>query len=526
MNIPPLITRPLCLAYAFGVLAFLTTHSAPAQGQSEAPSTAPASQAQPTTEPVKDLEPPATPAPAEATPADVSTTNAPAELKMNFRGAPLNLVLDYLSDAAGFIINKETDVRGTVDVWSKHPLTKEEAVELLNAVLKKNGYAVTRNGRILTVVSMDNAKTADLDIVTGSNPEEVEKSDEIVTQIIPVRHANATQLMNNLQVLLPTSATLSVNESANSLILVATKTDIRRMLRVVTALDSSIASVSSIKVFPLQYADAKQLATVVQQLFAVQSTGNAMNARAQFFNMMRGGGPGGPGGMNAGGGGSSGGGNAAGARVVAAADETSNSLIVSAAADLMDTITKMVQEIDVPQSDVTELRVFHLQNADPVELADQFTQLFPDESRSNSGDRSSRFRFSNGGRFGSSSSTGTSDRLKKKTQVLAVPDQRTSSLLVSAAAEMMPQIADMIAQLDSSPAKKEKVAVFDLQNADPNDVYQILQDLFNRNTTMRNSSANRSGSMLGQNNPLTQRATQQQRNTTSGNSSSVRRSGN
>jgi general secretion pathway protein D len=443
---------------------------------------------------------------------------------MDFRGAPLNLVLDYLSDAAGFIINKETDVRGTVDVWSKHPLTKEEAVELLNSVLKKNGYAVTRNGRILTIVSVDNVKTADLDIVTGSNPEEVEKSDEVVTQIIPVRHANAAQLRDNLLVLLPTSATLSVNESANSLILVATKTDIRRMLRVVTALDSSIASVSSIKVFPLQYADAKQLATVVQQLFAVQSSGNAMNARAQFFNMMRGGGPGGPGGMSSGG--SSGGGNAAGARVVAAADETSNSLIVSAAADLMDTITKMVQEIDVPQSDITELRVFHLLNADPVELADQFTQLFPDETRSNSGDRGSRFRFNNGGRFGGSSSTGTSDRLKKKTQVLAVPDQRTSSLLVSAAAEMMPQIADMIAQLDSSPAKKEKVAVYDLQNADPNDVYQILQDLFNRNTTMRNSSANRSGSMLGQNNPLTQRATQQQRNTTSGTGSSVRRSSN
>src|SRR5437867_1162686 len=70
-------------------------------------------------------------------------------LRLNFRGAPLNLVLDYLSDAAGFVINKEADVRGTVDVWSKEPLSKDEAVDLLNSVLKKNGCAVTRNGRIL-----------------------------------------------------------------------------------------------------------------------------------------------------------------------------------------------------------------------------------------------------------------------------------------------------------------------------------------------------------------------------------------
>lgn len=57
---------------------------------------------------------------------------------------PRLTVLDYLSDAAGFIINKEADVRGTLDVQGKD-LTREEAVEVLNSALKKNGYAVIRN---------------------------------------------------------------------------------------------------------------------------------------------------------------------------------------------------------------------------------------------------------------------------------------------------------------------------------------------------------------------------------------------
>src|SRR5215831_14245282 len=191
------------------------------------------------------------PAPSE-TAAASDTAAAPAGVKgegglrLNFRGAPLNLVLDYLSDAAGFVINKEADVRGTVDVWSKEPLSKDEAVKLLNSVLRKNGYAVTRDGRILTIVSLESAKTSDLDIQQGVKWEDVEKGDEVVTQIIPVRYANATQLMNNLQVLLPTTDSISVNESANSIILVATKTDFRRMLRIVQALDTTIASVSSI----------------------------------------------------------------------------------------------------------------------------------------------------------------------------------------------------------------------------------------------------------------------------------------
>ena len=88
----------------------------------------------------------------------VVVENGTNGLRLNFHDAPLNLVLDYLSDAAGFIINQETDVRGTVDVQGKD-LTKDEAVEVLNSALKKNGYAVIRNGRILTIVAQDTAKT-------------------------------------------------------------------------------------------------------------------------------------------------------------------------------------------------------------------------------------------------------------------------------------------------------------------------------------------------------------------------------
>ena len=87
-----------------------------------------------------DSSPPATstnhPPAAEPAPAAATTTNAAAPpisseygadgLRVNFHGAPLNLVLDYLSDAAGFIINKQTDVRCTVEVWSKQPVTKDD----------------------------------------------------------------------------------------------------------------------------------------------------------------------------------------------------------------------------------------------------------------------------------------------------------------------------------------------------------------------------------------------------------------
>ena len=481
--------------------------AAPAPNAASPPTNAPAAVDQaPAPVPPADLPEPA----ATVATNTVSETSTNGGLQLNFRNAPLGLVLDYLSDAAGFIINKEADVKGTVDVWSKEPVSKDDAVKLLNSVLRKNGYAVTRDGRILTIVSLENVKTSDLDVNQGEKWEDVEKSDEVVTQIIPVRYANATQLMNNLQLLLPTSDTLAVNESANSLIMVATKTDIRRMLRIVRALDSSIASVSSIKVFPLRYADAKDLATVIQQLFSPQTgqTPGGNNPRAQFFAMMRGGGfPGGAQGNN------NNGANAAGTKVTAAADEYSNSLIVGASSELMATISDMVQQIDQPATDVTEVRVFHLLNADPTELADQLAQLFPDDTKTGTGQNQGGggFRFF-GGRNNNQSST--SDRMKKKGRVLAVPDPRTSSLLVSAAGDLMPQIAEMVEKLDASPAKKEVVTVTELQNADPQDVNQVLQDLFQRSGNIRANNNNTRTSLLGQGNPLVQRATQQQTTTT------------
>ena len=339
-----------------------------------------------------------------ASDAALAASPATNQLRLNFRGAPLNLVLDYLSDAAGFVINKQTEVSGSIDAWSAVPVSREEAVDLLNAALRKSGCAAIRRGRILTIVRLDTAKTADLDVVVGNDAGGVERSDEVVTQVIPVRHANASQLLNNLQVLLPGDASLSANESANTLILVASKTDIKRMLKIISALDGAIASVSSIKVIPLRYADAKQLATVVQQLFAPQASGQGggMN-RGQRFNFPGGGfGPPGMGGSFGGapnGSDSSSGGNAAGARVVAVADDTSNSLVVSAPADLMTIVTDMAQKIDQPVADITELRVFHLGNADPTELADQLSQLFPDTSRSGSDQNQGGFRFG-GGPFG------------------------------------------------------------------------------------------------------------------------------
>ena len=368
---------------------------------------------------------------ATSMPPEVATTNAPSPtvilpngevgLRMNFRGVPLEMVLNYLSDAAGFIIVLDAQVRGKVDMWSNTPLTKDEAVNLLNTVLNKNGYAAIRNGRTITVVNRDEAKTKGIPVRQGSDPDNIPSNDEIVTQIIPVRTVEATALLKDIQPLVSTTTTITANEAGNSIIITDTQANIRRIAEVIKAVDIS-------------------------------------------------------------------------------ADEE------------------------------TLVRVFHLKFADPTEMATLLSGIFPDETRSNNSQASSRFsgfRSMFGGRGGSpfgggdTGSGGANQRLKKRARVIAVPDARTSSVIVTAGKDLMEQIAGMVEQLDSNQAKKQKVYVYSLDNADATEVEQVLSDMFERNST----SQNRNRSSTTRNNALQNRTTQNQQSSRTGNSSAFGSSG-
>src|ERR1039457_155786 len=366
----------------------------------EQPSAPPAVAYQPSTNETAVAEKPSE----TATTDTVTAAEVPAgddELRLNFRGAPLEMGVDYLSKAAGFTIVLETEVKGKVDVWNNRPLTRDEAVAVLDSALNRNGYAAVRNGRTLTIMSRDDAKKRNIPVMPGSNPEAIPKTDEMVTQIIPVRYANVAQLLKDLEPLKPSYATLTANDSANALVLTDTRANVRRMVEIVNALDTSVSSVSTVRVFPLKYADAKDLATAVKELFASPTTNQQQGNNARQFFRGFGGGGGGGGGQ---GGGQGGGDNSAAQRVVphvsAVADDRSNSLVVSAPDEYIPTIEQLVREIDVSVSDVTELRVFHLANADPVETAALFAQLFPDDSKTADQNQAAvRFRGGLGGFF-------------------------------------------------------------------------------------------------------------------------------
>ncbi|MGB0580265.1 MAG: secretin N-terminal domain-containing protein [Limisphaerales bacterium] len=197
-----------------------------------------------------------------------------ADIKLNFKDTPLSSVLEYLSKEAGFAIIKDAEVLGNVDAISAQPLTKTEAFDMLNSILYSKGYTAIRNGRILTIVNSADAKRRNIPVKQGAVSMAIPPNDEMVTQIIPIRYANASQLVQNLQPLLDEEAVIAANESSNALILTDTQANIRRVVQIVEALDTSISGITAMRVYPLSNATATEAASIINEVMGGGSSNN------------------------------------------------------------------------------------------------------------------------------------------------------------------------------------------------------------------------------------------------------------
>ncbi len=280
-------------------------------------------------------------------------------------------------------------------------MTRNEAVDLLNAVLNKNGYAAIRDGRTLTILDKNDAKTRNIPVKTSNDPDSIPNNAEIVTQIIPIRFVEARQLVSDLSSFVSPQATIVANEAGNSIVVTDTQSNIRHLTEIIRAIDNSAEGETEIRVFHLSYASPTDVASELGQIFPTSGTSSGQVQTPFRF----GGGVGGPGG----GGGGPGGffqrmmaanaaastGNSQNSRiqkqsqVVAVADQRTSSVVVTASKDLMQEIAGMMEQLDVPSDRDQGVYVFQMKNGDPQQALQVLQNMFQSSSTSRSGTSSS-----------------------------------------------------------------------------------------------------------------------------------------
>ncbi len=315
-------------------------------------------------------------------------------LLLNFRDAPLQAVLEYLSEQAGLIVINDTQVQGRITVVNRRPITLDEAINLINTLLMEQGYTAVRRDKLLRVVKIQDAKIGAIPVHFGNDPEKIGRSDTVITQVIPIKYAEAEDLAEDLAPLIDkTYAEVAANKSSNSLIITDIEANIRRIVEIVAAVDKSISSVTEVRVFALQYADATDAARLIVETFeeresAESAVGRAIRNRFGRF------GPGGGGGGGAEAESESG---VQGKDVNAAADQRTNSVVVSAAPELMTVIAEVIAQLDSDTTARESVLVYHVKHILATDLQAAFNDLFEDSTTTNAGNNARNNRDIRGG---------------------------------------------------------------------------------------------------------------------------------
>jgi general secretion pathway protein D len=353
-------------------------------------------------------------------------------LSFNFKDASIDAVLDYLATSAHFVVVKMVPVTGRVTMLSPTPITPEDAVVYLNSALKADGFTAIQMGKELKIDTLADAKHANIPVHFGADPDQIPDTDQLITQVIPVRNVDAVKLKTDLTPLVNTDADLTANAASNSLIITDTATNVRRVVQIIAGLDKHESEASDIHVKQLKYADATAAAKLIMDIFSPQQASNQNQTGAFGFPFFRpggfGGGPGGGGGGGGrfGGGGGFGGGGFGGGpggggggganasqqdagntgHVEASADTRTNTVVVSGPPDTLAIIDGVLTQLDANPAAEEDFFIYRVKNGQAVDMASTLNGLFSGTSSSSSTANRSQFASGTGNRVSGSSGFG------------------------------------------------------------------------------------------------------------------------
>jgi general secretion pathway protein D len=257
---------------------------------------------------------------------------------LNFVNADLEAAVRAIGQYTGrqFVIDPR--VRGTLTLVTERPVTKQQAYEQLLAALRLQGFTIVEPARpdgIARIVPEADAKLQGGPVVVPSGG--APRGDQIVTQVFKLRFESATSLVPVLRPLIAPNNTISAYPANNTLVITDYAENLRRIARIIEAIDSPAAAESEI--VQLRHGLATDVATIVNRVLdeGARAAGQATDS---------------------------------GQRVQVLAEPRTNSLIVRAASPARLALAKqLIERLDRPTLTAGDINVIYLRNAEAVRLA-------------------------------------------------------------------------------------------------------------------------------------------------------------
>jgi general secretion pathway protein D len=271
---------------------------------------------------------------------------AQGNVTLNFINAEIDTVVRAMGQITGKNFLLDPRVKGTINISSVSPVSPELAYQILISSLRMQGFtAVEGKGGVVKILPEADAKqhfsqTYGKEVKSGG--------DQVVTQVYPLQHATAAQLVTVLRPLVAPNNAVSAYPGSNTLVITDYADNLKRLTQIIESIDKP--NDAEFNIIKVKHLSAVELAQQLTRLFADPS--------------------GAPGGQ------------APGNTLLISADGRSNSLLVRTDdQDKLETLRSMVAQLDTPSSAMSNLQVIHLRNADATKLAETLRQLAAGEAR-------------------------------------------------------------------------------------------------------------------------------------------------
>jgi len=222
----------------------------------------------------------------------------PPALTLTLSDQPLNNLLSIIGDTFGVGVVASKGATGNVNV----ALTKASLEEALDSITSPNGWTWIRKDNTIT-------------IMTKAEYDEYMKGN-VITKVVYIQNTNASDIQNTIQSMLSSAGKITKDERTNLLQITDTPENLARIEAAIQSLDVPL----DVEIFPLQYAIASDVKTLVEKI-------KSAKGEIQL-------------------------------------DERTNSLIITDIPTILEKIKKLIKTLDVK----TMMEVFEIRYAKPEDI--------------------------------------------------------------------------------------------------------------------------------------------------------------
>ncbi|MFK7958880.1 MAG: secretin N-terminal domain-containing protein, partial [Phycisphaerales bacterium] len=275
-------------------------------------------------------------------------------IRFSFKQAPFDQVLDFFSRSFGKPVVREAGVPdGSLDYLSPKSYSREDALRILNTILRSRGVVLQETEEFLYLRGLENIGRSDIPTFVGKIPDDVPDG-SVVTVVRPLNIAVATSMAERMSEMIASYGSVAAMPQQNALLITETAAQVRRLTAILDELDAEDPE-GAIEIIPVRNVSVTDLMEPIQGLLSQKVVKFMVNQKGKQVRVEENELPG----------------------LTIAPDERTNSLVAKGIQSRIDKLKEVVGLLDTSGSQAGRaMRTFDLARLEPKQAKSAIEALF------------------------------------------------------------------------------------------------------------------------------------------------------